>query len=155
MNAIDWNSWTIALQKLKGRGRWKVLRSWEALGEEKAQGPTFKQWLEPQVRVGQSPLIDRPSKTACSGGREVPQDKIGTAKGRGCRVTKQQRPTHSMCAGDGEEKGRCMETSLEILTNPCWRWGGGAVLRGLGCIKASILPYSLPISLLCRVRFLT
>ena len=101
--------WTIAPQKLKGRGRWKALRSWEALGEEKAQGPTFKQWLEPQVRVGQSPLIDRPSKTACSGGREVPQDKIGTGKGTGLQ-------------GD--------KTAEAHSFHVCGRWGRERALHG-------------------------
>lgn len=74
------------------------------------------------ARVGQS-ILRRAQETVCTGGREIPQEKIGTSKGRESWVTKQQRPIHSTWAGDGEEKGCCVVTLLKILSSPYWRAG--------------------------------
>ena len=65
--------------------------------------------LETLARMAQSTLTDKPSKTVCTGGREVSQVKIGTSKGREfcCDQTAEARSFHV---------GR--------------RWGRERVLRG-------------------------
>lgn len=99
--------------------------------------------METLARVGESPLIDTPSKTACAWGKgSSPRDNRNQQR-KGVPGDKTAGAIHSTWAGDGEEKRCCVETLLETQQS----------LLEIGDSTARPPLYQSPSSFLCSFLF--